>query len=449
MMRAQTAAGRLTHEEGRRYSLQGASSSLARYLVSANDWGVLALLVWNVVPEMWTKPMAIGPLPIPFLLTVFLSVSILFESTFYRRRLSVINLTVTAAILYSAARGWMVSDRNHWDLKFFIVDLWSMQAFLLGLLWASRRSLSYIAYQLRSLAPTFLAATIFTCIGLLAGVLHPVNGEYSNRLYTSSLWCLAIISFLVWPILHYATNDWENPRPYRFPKWCFGKANASVVLASGIFVAIFTATRNMFIISVVVFLVGRAVEKRFNTVQTLRLFVVIVSSLVLLVFLASVIRMRGTSVLERLTDTQVKKEQRWEEATGMFNQLGPDVVTGWGIGSRFYSPVQLPAIPLADAPHIGLLVGFLKGGFVIEGIFVILPLVLGIRRLVHRTPTSCAGAVCVIGFWTLSALSGGWFAYQLFLFGVGIGLLAKKPFPVIHPPRPVFSTARRHLAHAL
>jgi phage terminase large subunit-like protein len=111
------------------------------------------------------------------------------------------------------------------------------------------------------------------------------------------------------------------------------------------------------------------------------------------------------------------------EAQTMFDQMGKDIIYGWGFGSRFESVIILKSdkydTSYAFAPHIGLLAFLQKGGVLAGLLLVVVPFVTVVRILLKADSGIVARSAClgVLVYFTVASLSGGWTSLDLFFYG--------------------------------
>jgi len=394
------------------------------------DWCVILILAWMAIPEMWTKPITIGGAPPHFFVTQVLCLSLLMEGLNKRGARSGLFWFMLAAVIYTAVRAGFALDRNNWDFKFFISDLWTIQILVLGFLWARRRTLSRIAWLGRRAAAIIVPAAILTMAGLYLGIVVPFDREYSDRVYTSSLWNIGSIAQFFWPIL-YAERG--NKRLHRTERLSAASRYlgicAGLLVPTALLIAVYTATRSLLIVTVVSYVAVRLIEPKRTTQQAVVAAFVLVGFLVAGLTLATVTRAKGYSVLDRFEVTDVAREGRGLELGWLFDQLGSDFISGWGFGSLFYSPIKYHDRPFEAAPHIGIVTFLFKGGLFMAAVFVITPLAMSIRSLWDGTPRARAAVGCVLVYLASASLSGGWYPYQTLMFGIGIGMAAVRRRP--------------------
>ncbi|MDP8989913.1 MAG: hypothetical protein M3N41_07515, partial [Acidobacteriota bacterium] len=90
--------------------------------------------MWNATPEMWTKPVTLWSAPLHFAITQCLWLLLIAEKLARKAPPSKFFWLLLAAIGYTTARAAFTADRNNWDFKYFVVDLWTVQIFVLGFL---------------------------------------------------------------------------------------------------------------------------------------------------------------------------------------------------------------------------------------------------------------------------------------------------------------------------
>jgi hypothetical protein len=391
-----------------------------------SDWCVIAILAWMAAPEMWTKLISLDGAPPHFYVTQILWLSLMIEGFLKRESRSSFFWVMLAVALYAAVRAGFALDRNNWDLKFFISDLWTIQILILGFLWSRRRTLPQIASLGRITAGIIVPAAVLTMAGLYLGVVVPFDREYSDRVYTSSLWSIGFTAQFLWPIIYarrgYALTDYDPRRSIssRYLGIC-----AWLLVPTALFIAVYTATRSLLLVSAVSYVAVRLIEPKRSTQQVVTMALVLMAFLAAGLTLATITRPKGNSVLDRFELTDVTEDGRGVELTWLFDQLGNDYISGWGLGSLFYSPIRYNGRPFEAAPHIGIVTFVLKGGFLMAAAFVLVPLSMCIRASRERTSRSRASIGCVLVYLASASLSGGWYPYQTLMFGVGIGLAAR------------------------
>jgi hypothetical protein len=399
---------------------------------------MIAFLVWMVIPEIWTKPIYLGPLPMPFIFTQILVLSLLAEGLFRRIPQCSFLWLVAGAVAYAIVRSALANDHNNWDEKYFASDLWTIQGFAAGILWARRRSLPEIATMGRVLAGVIVPAAISTIAGLYLGVIRPGDDEYSNRIHTSSLWNIGTIALFMWPILR-ASARLHHRRGEGRPVWDgYLRTCTTSLVPAALVIAVITTTRSLLIAALCIYVVVRCTEPKRTVGQGFAATAALVVVLCATATLATLVRVKGYTIWDRFQQTT--EETRGNELSWMFEQLGNEVISGWGFGSLFYSPIRYNNRPLESAPHVGIATFVLKGGLVMVVTFVIVPLILSVRSLSGRTPKALAANGCVLVYMATACLSGGWYPYQMLLYGVGVGMLLApkrtRPFDAFVPDLP-------------
>lgn len=397
-----------------------------------SDFLLVSSLAWVAVPEMWTKPLTIAEAPVHFFIAQFLWLSIVAEGLVKKAPRSKFLWLVLAVIGYASVRSAFAADRNHLDLKYLVSDLWTVQMFVLGLVWSRRRSFAEIGKVFLVATGVIVPVAFLTMVGLYFGIVRPADQEYSDRVYTSSLWSIACLAQFMWPVVasYVPDHQWGLRLRslvvrihFRVCRW--------LLAPTALVIAVVTATRSLLIVSLVVCAVVWATERSRDTHRS------VVAAAVLLVFLgggltlASAVRAKGYSVLDRFEDADLTLDGRVTELQWMFEQLGDDYVSGWGLGSLFHSTIRYHNREFETAPHVGIVTFLLKGGVAMTLTFVLVPLMLCVPALRGRKPTGRAGVGCVVVYLATASLSGGWFPYQLLMFGVGVGLLTntRRVFP--------------------
>jgi hypothetical protein len=384
------------------------------------------MLLWSAIPEIWTKPIAFHDIPVPFFLTQILACSLAAEQSpkhaSKRSSDSPLFWLLIISCVYSVGRGLALYRTNNWQLKFFAVDLWMVECLILGMIWARRRTLESAWEALKSIAPTLLLIACGTCVGVLAGIVTPLNNnEYHDRFYTYSLWDIGYISVLAWPLFHLYSTEIKRVRDRR--SLFRSRVYSILMLASAFVVALFTATRSTLIVAALALVAGILLSARHSARQLLQALLLLSVAAVVIAAVASQIKLKGSSVIDRLAQTDVQSEVRWSELSGMFQQLGDDWSLGWGMGSLFDSPVGGLKDPYADSPHIGITTFLLKGGLIMFLPLVVVPLYLSVRGLLRSNSTANAGGLCVALYLTLACISGGWIYFEILFLGIGLGLL--------------------------
>lgn len=111
------------------------------------------------------------------------------------------------------------------------------------------------------------------------------------------------------------------------------------------------------------------------------------------------------------------------EAQTMFDQIGKDIIYGWGFGSTFEAVILIQSdkhdSSYTFAPHIGLLAFLQKGGVLAGLLLVVVPLVTVTRILLKADSGIIARSAClgVLAYYTVASLSGGWTSLDLFFYG--------------------------------
>lgn len=407
-------------------------------LAKLSDACLVSILVWMAIPEMWTKPLTVGEVPVHFLITQVMWSSMTLESLLKRAPRSRFLWLVLAAITYATARSLFAFDRNHWDLKYFVSDLWTVQVFVLGFVWSRRRPFSEIARVCWVASGIIIPLALLTMIGLYLDAVKPADPEYSDRVYTSSLWSIACVAQFMWPILAAYSPAAQRQRSTGYSMLSAHLRICRWLLApTGLLIAVFTATRSLLIVSLVMCAVVWAIEPNRGTQRSVAATAVLLVLLGGGLTLASVIRAKGYSVLDRFEQTDLALDGRVTELQWMVEQLGDDYISGWGLGSLFHSTIRYHNREFETAPHIGIATYLLKGGLPMAITFVFVPLMLCVPALTKRTPGRRAGVGCVVVYLATASLSGGWFPYQLLLFGVGVGMLAPLRRQLVHAvPQP-------------
>ncbi|MEQ1884650.1 MAG: hypothetical protein ABL967_06285 [Bryobacteraceae bacterium] len=410
-----------------------------------SDAALFAIFIWVSLPEIWTRAFMVGPVPLHFVFTQVWWVTLLAERCYRQTVSSKYFWLLITAITYSSACAVWESGNNNWDLKYFVSDLWTMQVFVLGMLWARRRTLLQLAAFFRLLSGVLVPLAIGTAAGVYLGFIRPAGIEYSDRLYTSSLWNIACVAQFIWPIVGsvraYSKRIGAGKRGIRH---AYLRNCARLMIPVALFIAIFTATRSLLLISALVFGFLWLMERKRTSQQ------ILIGTMALLLFLtagltlASVIRVKGYSVLDRFAQAELASEGRLIELRWMFEQLGDDFLSGWGFGSLFYSTIRYQGRLFETAPHIGIATSLLKGGIFLAIVFVVIPVVKCAIGLMKRTPAAIAAAGCVLVYVVTASLSGGWYPFQTLMFGVGLGIsyLRHRPVPMetaMVPSEPVVS----------
>lgn len=388
---------------------------------------VIAILVWMALPEVWTKPVVFDSVPLHFLLAQLLCLSLGAEGLMKRGPHSKFFWLLVAVIGYTAARAAFALDRNNWDLKYFVSDLWTVQMFVLAFLWSRRRSFQEIAGTCRLIAAFIVPLAVLTMVGLYLDIIRPVDQEYTDRLYTSSLWHIGCIAQFIWPIL-FVGKKRDSRRSIARKRFrdAYFEGCAGLLVPVALFIAVFTATRSLLIVSIVLYAAVQLTEPKRDTQQTVVTIAVLISVLGVGLTLASVLRVKGYSVLDRFQEADITQEGRGIELKWMFDQLGEDYISGWGFGGLFYSTIRYHNRPFETAPHIGIVTFLLKGGVIMALTFVLAPLIMCIRALSVRTPQTRAATGCVFVYFAIACLSGGWYPYQMLMFGMGVGILSAR-----------------------
>jgi hypothetical protein len=342
------------------------------------------------------------------------------------------------AVGYTIARAGFASDRNQWDLKYFVVDLWTVQAFVLGFLWSRRRSLAELAKVFYITSGIVIPLIVITIIGLYFGVIKPVDNEYSDRLYTSSLWNAGCVVQFLWPILCAYKSAPKVRNLKKLIAAAYFQSCARLLVVAALFIAIFTATRSLLVVSVVTCLVVWLMEPRRTTRQRLLAIFVLIVFVGTGFALASVTRVKGHSVIDRFQGADLTGEVRINEIQWLFEQLGDDYLSGWGFGSVFYSTIRYHNRLFESAPHIGIVTPLLKGGLMMAVAFIVIPVAMCLGALRRKTPEARAAMGCVLVYIVTASLSGGWYPYQTLMFGVGVGIVTIK-----RRPRPEFVNSIR------
>src|SRR5581483_5709563 len=138
------------------------SKQLCRIAAQISDFSVFAMLLWLCLPDMWTKPITIDVLPMQCVFTQVLASSLILESLLKRNRRSGFVLLWTIGVLFTIGRGLSVQDRNHWDSKFFVTDLWTLESLLVGFVWARRRDISQWGSVVTRVAKFLIPIAVFT-----------------------------------------------------------------------------------------------------------------------------------------------------------------------------------------------------------------------------------------------------------------------------------------------
>ncbi|MEQ1945798.1 MAG: hypothetical protein ABL995_01320 [Bryobacteraceae bacterium] len=404
------------------------SGSFAR---RCSDASLFAILLWIALPEIWTRTLTVGPVPLHFFFTQMWWVALMAERFYRQTTPSKYFWLLMLAMTYTSACAVWQSGHNNWDVKYFVSDLWTMQVFVLGMLWARRRTLLQLTAFFRLLGGVLMPLAIGTAAGVYLGFIRPAGSEYSDRLYTSSLWNIACVAQFAWPIVG-SVHAYSN----RFAPGQRGIGNtylrncARLMIPVALFIAIFTATRSLLLVSAMVFAFIWAMERKRTSQQILIGTVVLLLFLTAGLTLASIIRVKGYSVLDRFAQADLASEGRLIELRWMFEQLGDDFLSGWGFGSLFYSTIRYQGRLFETAPHIGIATSLLKGGVFLALVFLVIPVVKCAIGLANRTPAAIAAAGCVLVYVVTACLSGGWYPFQTLLFGVGLGISYLRHRPV-------------------
>lgn len=402
------------------HNLQASQSRAVR---SCSDLCIIAILVWNATPEMWTKPVTVWSAPLHFAITQGLWLLLVVEKLGRKVPPSKFFWLLLAAIGYTAARAGFANDRNNWDLKYFVIDLWTVQTFVLGFLWSRRRSLTELAKVFQITSGIVIPLVLITTIGLYFGVIKPIDNEYSDRLYTSSLWSAGCVAQFMWPILcacRSAPNEWSRLRTLMAAGYL--QACGRFLVSATLFIAMFTATRSLLVVSVVTCAAIWLMEPRRTSQQRVVAVVVQISFVGAGLTLASVTKVKGYSVIDRFQGADLTGEVRINELQWLFEQLGDDFLSGWGFGSVFYSSIRYHNRQFEAAPHIGIVTPLLKGGLVLTTALIFVPIAMCLAALWRRSPEARAAAGCVLVYLVTASLSGGWYPYQTLMFGVGVGM---------------------------
>jgi hypothetical protein len=318
-------------------------------------------------------------------------------------------------LVFVMVLGYIRGNIEQYSLKFFVADVFCLVSLLSGFLLAGTRRRDEMARFVSRIAVIAAVIIFATYLAIFAGVISPEDAP-EGRVFTLSIFNAVGMLVVLFPWASLSTfrtktrTSWRTP-----PGWRTGFLFAAV-LATGVL----SATRSIILLSVLVgCLYGFLTARRARWLLYLRLSVGLV---VLFGLLLSGLPLFEGFVFERLRNTDVQEEARYDELTLWWSQVSEDILIGQGMGSRFVSNVIADGSPLASAPHIGIVTFLMKGGVLMFSAYALLPLILALRAMLSvRLPNEQRGAAAsVIAFIGLASLSGGW--SPLVLFGYGMAL---------------------------
>lgn len=307
---------------------------------------------------------------------------------------------------------------RYFETEVFGNDMLTFFALIAGLVWASTRSNARVLSGLRLVATVSTIGLIVTLVGLRVGFVTPAFGD--QRLITPSMYTgtFAVASLLPVVVVQLPGEK----REFSGARLLLFVTGLASVFAAGIL----SAGRTVTIQGAVALAVSAApifAQRR----SKLTAAILIVGTLMVVGAAISVFVETSAQVdllRERAASTTTDDGGRFDELATLLAQVSSSLATGWGFGSLFDSPVVLEEYGLAAAPHIGVFAYLQKGGIVIFGIFILVPLYICLRRLFQDTSNTiaygAAGSVAV--YMATGFTSGGWFTVQMFIFGACLSL---------------------------
>ncbi len=308
----------------------------------------------------------------------------------------------------------------HVEPKFLAVDLVIFGSLMLGIQWGESHddeSACRVAVQWNSVLVVMLLVNM---AGLATGIILP--SQDSNRVFNYGLFACAGTISILFPAVLCGTSLLQAGKHFKM-----SRALAVLGMIACVGAAFLTGTRSLLIISIISIAVT----------MWLRLSI----SKVLLWSMAGLLVWAGCKVnaesqfpiaesvlIERFVSADLESSYRYQEVDSLFEQLEGHLLTGLGLGNRFWGIVNSEGEQLVLSPHIGILALLQKGGLVLFSVLIALPMVQAVTDLLRKRgyrerggsrgyiPPAVWSACCVV-FVAQASISGGWKCQSLFLFG--------------------------------
>ena len=379
----------------------------------AIDLMMLLAFIWYLTPVEFIVPipLLLGSRLITWLLLLIFSafaVRLLFRFSSMTRWTVVslfafINMTILGVLRFGL----------HFETAVFGNDMLTFFALVAGLIWASTRSQARLLSAFRIIATLSTMALVVTIVGLRIGFITPMFGE--ERLSTQSMYtCTFAVASLLPVGLVQPPGERRELSSARLALFAAGLAS---VFAAGVLSAGRTVTLQG-LGALAVSAVPIFTQRRSKTTSA----ILVVGALIGIGAVISVFVETSTQadlLRERVVSTSTTDGGRFEELVALLDQVSSSLMTGWGFGSLFDSPIPIEEYGLAAAPHIGVFTYLQKGGVLIFGIFVLVPIYICFRGLFRSASNTIAyGAAGALVVYLITGFtSGGWFTVQVFIFG--------------------------------
>ncbi len=375
----------------------------------------LAVVFSMLLPQEWVNQMRVAGAPPGALALVPLSVVAILRLAKVPGAVTPSLIAGVVALTITSAWGYFRGNVGEYTLKFFVADMFCLVALLTGSSIASLLGPHATAQLVRKAALVASIAIILTYIGLFTGVII-LDFDIGGRIVTQSIFGAAGFLIILLP-------------------WVSGPAEASstggaamslLPFTTAMAAALLSATRSLVIeiaAAVVLWMIAR--RRRLGGVFLLR---ATFAGIVLALVAFGVLRLSDTTIVERISTTNIEEEARLDEVRIFWQAISGDLLSGQGMGSRFESNIIVADSPLASAPHLGILAFLMKGGIVMFLAYAVLPLLVAVMVLSFRphceNQTAAAGAVLI--YLISASLSGGWTPLSLLAYGMALGTMAAK-----------------------
>lgn len=377
----------------------------------------IAFVVSMVLPESWAGFLHVGAVPLGAF--VFALLCFALTTQLLRKPAAVSHglMGGLAAVTIITANGFLRGNVETFALKFFVADLFCFFALLAGYALARTLSWEHITQLLSRLTLALSFIIIATYVALIMGVVTSLF-DIPGRTVTLSIF--NAVGFLI------VLLPWVTVSPH-WGKTKDGLRNY-LLFTTAVLTGLLSATRSLIIVIIVAACLYLVLKKKhFSTGFFLRS---VFGASLLLLLLFSGFPLLSTFGLDRLSETLIGEESRFEELNLMWSQISNDLVAGQGIGSRFVSNVIADESPLASAPHIGIATFLMKGGVLMFLGYAVAPLAIAIFVLssAARPERQRGAAASVIMFIAMSCLSGGYSPLPMFAYGFAMSfMIAREP----------------------
>jgi hypothetical protein len=386
------------------------------------------IIIWIMLflmglPETVIEKTYIGEIPLSFLLFYLAAGCAVIEfalagGVLYGRS----RILVIAALLFTMMAIMGLVEGS--EFKWWAIDISMYSGLLLGLFWGKQRSIDHAARMVCRWNATCSLLLLVNVLGLYTGLIPP-SEKCSDRILTYAMFDCANIVSISFPFCFAVIYSQKFQQNHFWMKLFLWLGGLSVLGA-----AFLSATRSVLIVGLASG-VSTCWFSMKNRVLAGILFTMLIFFAWFLLSGYSIVGYSHINLLDRLLNTEIREEGRFEEVEMMFDDMQnpTDIWLGRGFGCQFLSNVKINGESVAFSPHISILTTWYKGGLLSFLVIILCPMFVVVYRLfmLDRPILQSGCYTGVVIYLILSNLSGGWNFIMLFVYGAFFALSRQNP----------------------